>query len=104
MAGYAPITRRVYWDDIDSMKKPNPLFSNSVIIYEMYLYKRMFADKCIPKYKIIGYDKEGVIELSNKLQENEDVFSINDPSTHPTCWNPMYETPTAIDIETGEII
>lgn len=103
MAGYEPITRRVYWDDIDTMKKPNPLFSNSVIIYELFLYKKKDG-KSIPKYKIVGYNKEGVVELSNKFKDSEDVFSIKEPSTHPTCWNPMYETPTAIDIETGEII
>ena len=102
MAGHAPITRKVYWDDIDTMKIPK-LTIDPIWVYELYLYQKK-NDKSIPKYKVIGYDKEGVVELSDKLKSNEGVFSIKEITSHLTCENPMYEIPTAIDIETGEII
>lgn len=102
MAGYEPITRRVYWDDIDTMKV-SKLPMDSVGIYVLYLYQKRDG-KSIPKYKILGYDKNGVIELGNKFIENEDVYTINNVTSYLTCPNSMYEIPTAIDIETGEII
>ena len=76
---------------------------SSVGIYVLYLYKKKDG-KSIPKYKILGYHKDEVVELGNKFIENEDVYSIDNVTSHLTCWNPMYEIPTAIDIETGEII
>lgn len=73
------------------------------LFYQSFLYKNENG-RCIPKYKVIGNNKAETQAKIDQMCREYNVFSLTSlsPSTI-VDQNNLYDSPVAIDIETGEI-
>lgn len=94
-----PIVRRVYSDPFE-VKKDYPKIDT---VYETFLYKDLKKGS-MPKYKLIGLNKDKVIKIRDELIEkyNYKSISINSFNT-PINASYVYEIVQVLDLETGEI-